>query len=819
MSDLYEGARSLLFDLTGELRLALRALRATPLFTAVTVLMLALGMGATTAIFSLVNGVLLKPLPFREPSRLAIVQTTVREIRDRYPVLPANPRSFLAWQEGCRHTCGELTAMSASSATLSGEGEPENLRGALVSSNFFDMLGIPPLSGRTFRRDDAAAGSRVVILTHALWSRRFGGRPVIGRRITLDGQSFEIVGILPPWLHVPRFESLYPIRAVTGSPEYFRPLVWSEEERQNAGDFDDIAILRLKAGASPQQAQEELTPLTEAAFRGTPIHPTPLVRRLDAHVVSGARRSLWLLLGAVVAALLVACVNVANLLGSRWMGRRRELAVRTAMGAGRGDLIRHVLVETMCLAGFGGALGVLFAHVFVRGLLVLAPVDLPRLDEVALDLPTLTFSATMMLASCLFCAVLPVVRAGRTRPAEVLKAGAHTTTDTAGWARARSLFVGAEVALSACLLIVAGLLLASFVRVLTLDPGFAVERRLGADFTLSTARYRTMEERVRFVERLLPAVRAIHDVERAAIVQILPLEGEATVDAFLPDYATTSIGLQTVGNHYFASPDYFAAMGIPVVRGRTFAESDRGRRVAVVTEQTARTLWPGQEAIGRRFSRSRREQWEVIGIVADARLVSLERPGGLVAYVPYWERTAPDVSLVLRTSARPEDVAGELRQAVRRLDPELPVMNVRTLSEVVERSVAARRFQLTLTLAFAAAGLVIACLGIYGVVAASVQRRRPELAIRLALGGSPQGVLLLVARQGFQPVLAGLTVGVGAAAAGAGAIRGMLFDVSPTDPGVMLLVSLVVLGVAALACLEPALRAARTPPLIALRES
>lgn len=814
--------RSSLFDVTADLRHALRALRSTPLFTTVGILMVALGIGATSAVFSLINGVLLKPLPFHDPSRLAIVQTMVPQIRDRYPVLPANARAFAAWRAHCRTTCEQLGALGPVQQALTGNGEPEGLTGARVSANVFNLLGVPPHIGRTFVPGDEVPGrNSVVVLSHALWQRRFGSDPgIVGRNIMLGGRAHEVIGVLSPRAQMPRMEHLYSIRSQSGQPAYFTPLTFTADEQKSEGDFDYVVILRLREAATPAQAVAELTPITAAAFRDTALNPQPLVRRLDDQLVSGVRRSLWLVLGAVVAAFVVACVNLANLLTARWLGRRRELAIRTAMGAGRGELARHVVVETLCLAVAGGLLGLPVAYALVRGLLVLAPLDIPRLEEVALDGGVLAFATVLMLVCSIVCGLVPVWRVLRTDTAGVLRASAHTTTDTAAWSRLRSTLVGGEAGVTTALLMMAGLLLASFVRVMTVDPGFLPDRRAAVDFRLPGTRYAEMNDRVRFVERLLDATRAMSSIESAAITQKLPLEGEATVDSFLTDAsAEPRVSLQSVGNHHFVSPDYFTTMGIRVLAGRAFADADRGRGVALVSEYTARTLWPGREAIGQSFWRSnRRNRWEVIGVVADTYPVGLDHPTGLAAYVPYWERTAPNVSLVVRSRADFDTVAGELREAVHRIDPELPLVGVRTLDVVVERAVAARRFQLLLTLTFAAAGLVIACLGIYGVVASAVQRRRAELAIRLALGGTPREIVLLIAGQGFRPVMWGLVAGTLVAVAGGQAIRALLFNVSPMEPVVVVSVALLVLVVAALACLEPSLRAARTSPLAALRE-
>ena len=486
-------------------------------------------------------------------------------------------------------------------------------------------------------------------------------------------------------------------------------------------------------------------------------------------------------------------------------------------------LLRQVAAETATVALAGGILGLAAAHASIRILIAFAPVDIPRLGEVALDARAFGFAAALIATCAGVCVIIPAWRAWRTDAADVLKAGAHSTTASPAAARVRDILVGVEVGLTVGLLILAGLFLASFVRVLRVDPGFAVDRRVAIDLKLPAARYRTGEDRTKFIERLLPLVQSIPGVEAAGLAQKLPLEGEATVDSFIIDKPVPmATGLELVGNHYFASPSYFDAIGMAIVRGRMFAETDRGRRVAVVSELTARTLWPGQEPIGRRFARSdnRREAWEVIGIVANARMTGLEHASGLVAYVPYWDRTVSDMSLVVQSRVDGNSsIAANLRNVLRELDPELPLLKVRTIDDVVDRAVAVRRFQTLLTVLFAAAGLLIACLGIYGVVVSAGERRRAELAVRLALGATRRDVVILVALQAAKPVMAGLVAGSIGAIAGARVIQSMLFEVSPNDPMVIAAVCALVLVIAALACVDPAARAARIYAVTLLRTS
>ena len=615
-----------LLNLVLDIRHAARTLRRAPMFTLMAVLMLALGIAASTAVFSLVHGVLLAPLPFREASRLAVVLEVVPEIRDRYPLVGANARSFTAWKNHCRTTCEDLAALGRSTATLTGDGAPEGLTGARVSPNLFNLLGIRPARGRTFLPEESTPGrDRVVVLSDAVWQRRFGGDPgVIGRTISLDGMPVEVVGVLPASPRLPRIEQLSVMPLAFGEMEYFRPIAWSEDVLRSWGEYDYVAFLRLKEGVTSASAQAELASITEAAFADAPIHPAPVVRSLLDHLVGPVRRSLWLLLAAVGAALLVGCVNLTNLLAVRWAGRRRELAIRTAMGAGVRALARLVVTESVLIAAVGGIAGLVLAFWGVRLIVWLAGSSIPRIQEVTLDATAFAWATALTLVSAILCALVPAWRAMGIRSADALKAGAHTTPDSRRWALARTGLVVGEVALTGALLTVGALLLVSFGNVLRVDRGFEVDSVLAVDLTLPATRYQNAQARARFFDELLASLKQRPVVEAAGVVRKAPLEGEATVDALIPFGNDKGLADQPVANHLAAGPDYFQAMRMPLLHGRIFSEADRGRLVAVVTERTARTIWPGEDPVGRVFTRSRGDRtWEVVGVVSDARIHGL----------------------------------------------------------------------------------------------------------------------------------------------------------------------------------------------------
>ena len=803
-----------------EIRFALRALVATPGFTVVVVLTLALGVGVTTAMFSLVDRVVLAPLPFANPEELVLVQQVVPPIKERFPVVGASLRSIAAWQDGCRVTCGPIATLEGMNGTLAVGGEPQGVIGARVSANLLDVLGMRPLLGRGIQTSDSVEGSdRVLLLSFDLWQQWFGGDSgVIGRTVKLDSVEREIIGVLPQHPRLPRLDELTPMRRWEGHAQVLVPFVASPNQQQSGGDFSYVAIFRLRAGATAAQAREELTPITHAAFSDVPFRPDVLVRRLGDYVIETARRPLWALLGAVFAMLAVACLNVANLVAGRWLARRRELAIRLSLGARPADLLRHVGAEAVCLAALGGVGAITVAYATLNIVVARAPIDIPRLEEVAVDGRALALGLFITLVCTLLSCLLPVRRVIQAPPREMLDAGAHRVSEPRAGRRLRRGLVGVEVAASVMLLVVAGLLLASFVRVNSIDRGFVTEGRVAVDLNLSRARYAERAARTQLIDEVLKGVNAIAGVDVAAVAQKLPLEGEASVDLFMVPGAKQFEGSQPVGSHLFVSPGYFRALELPVLAGRTFTDADRERRVAVVSATTARALWPHATAVGQRFSRTRPENaWEVIGVVADTYTETLERQPGLMAYIPHWEHGGLELSVVIRTFGRPERIFPSVRHAIENVDPELAMLKPRTMNQVVQRATATRRFQVSLTMAFAIAGLVLACLGIYGVVSAAVVRRRGELGVRRAVGAGASDIARTVLVEALTPVVAGLAFGAAATAALGSVVATLLFDISPHDPVVFSTVAGLILICALAACAAPLVRALRTSPMVALR--
>lgn len=795
-----------------DLRFAARALRRAPRFTIASVLTLMLGLGATTVIFSLVDHVVLRPLPYAESERLVVVREVVSEVRDVYPSLPANASHFLAWQQECA-ACEGLAAMKGASVTLTGTGDPQRLDALRISTNLFSLLGARPALGRGFHEEEDQPGrDAVAVLSDGFWRRELGADPsVIGRTIRLDDAQVEIIGVLPPTFIVPGGDALGPLARLPHGVDVYRPLALSERERTAGGQHDYVVLARLRRGATSAQAQAQLDVSTAAAVAraGGAAEVSTVVLPLHAQVVGAAGRPLLLLMAAVGAVLLIICVNLSGLALARNAGRQRESALRVALGAGRGRLTRLALIESSMVALAGGALGLLFAHWGLRALVALAPATLPRVGEVQLDGRIFGAAAILTALVALGVGALPALRAARTDPGETLKAGGRTATGSRTAARRRSVFIAAQVACSTVLLVGTGLFLTSFVRVLDVDRGFETERVLALDVALPAATYASDGRRAEFYERAVAELSAVPGVLHAAVASALPLEGETWVDNIAREGDARADGEMPTANLRFVSPQYLAAIGTPLRQGPGFTEQDRDRPVVVISERTARTLWPGEDAVGQRLQVMRMTA-EVVGVAADVRTSTLEEEGSLVAYLPSWLYLPGQSTMVVRTSADPSSVSAAVRDALRRVDPSVPVTKVRTMKQVVAATVATRRFQLGLLVLFAAMALVTASVGIHGVISQSLASRTGEIGVRMALGARPGDVHRLVLREGLAPVALGIAIGAAASLAAGRLIASLLFDVQPGDPMTLVVVTALLGTVAVVACAIPARRATRT---------
>lgn len=805
--------------MVNELRYAIRSLGRDRAFALMVVLSLAVGIGANTAIFSMVNGVLLRKPAYRDPDRLVSITQASARLLKQYPELPVNVRIMADWRRQSTSFDG-IAILMPTYLNLTGGGEPERLSGARVSANLFDVLGVAPRLGRDFQADEDREGQdRVVLIADTLWRRRFHADPaIVGRKIMLNAVPCEVAGVLPPDFRFPRQNQMW-AHALNEKTEIFRPLGYSNHDmEQEFSELNYSVIARLKPGLSLSQARAELNSIQHALSEkwGGNLDLRANIVPLQQAMVGNAREGLVVVMAAVGAVLMVLWVNLANLSLVRAAGRARESAIRTALGAGAGRLVRASILESTLLALAGGGLGVLLAYGGLRALVAAAPVDLPRLQEVRVDATELLFALAVSVATAVILGVLPAWRAARSAPFEILKSGSRTATEGRGGIRVRNLLVSLEVGLSALLLVAAGLLIASFVRLMSIDKGFQVERVLAADVLLPNAKYPKEADRVAFFDRVLEQARHLPGVQSAAMISALPLQGEIWIDTVATENDPRPEMERPSTNVRFVSADYFRTLRIPLREGRDFAERDRGRNVTVLSASLGQRLWPGLDPVGRKLVDGERV-WEVIGVTPDIRSTGLEQTPVNMLYLPYWQRMWNNGSIMVRTAMDPASLSGVLRRAIWSVDSELPVPEVRTMQQVMAQSVAQRRFQMMLVLLFAAAALALAAFGTYGVVSFVVARRRSEMGIRMALGANRGAILRMVLGQGMLPVFAGLAAGTLGALAVGRYLASLLFEVSPHDPLAYSIAAAVLLAVAAAACLAPARRATRVNPVEALR--
>ena len=804
--------------LASDLRYSLRSLLREPGFAVPAILMLGLGLGATSVVFSLVNGVLLKPLPYAHPERLISIREVIPRIAHLYPSVPVNARHFVEWRQSCPALEG-MAVYQPTTLNLTGSGEPERLDAAAISANLFRVLGSLPAQGRDFRDEEEQDGEdTVAIVTDGLWRRRFQADPsLVGRTITLNGRPRTVVGVLSRDFRWPDPNAFGVGQTVAPRIEVFVPKVFSKGElEQLLGTHNYAVIARLRNGASRDVAVSQLEAVQARveAMAGEKMNLRAMATPLLETVAGKSRRGLLVLMGAIGSLLLIVCVNLANLLLARRERHSRDFAVRAALGATRGALIGHGLAESAMVAIGGGLLGVGFAVVGIALLKAYAPADIPRLDEVTLDGRVMGFAALLITVTTVLFGFLPAWLASRTDPQDVLRSATRSATASAGAMRLRSVLVASEVGLSAALLILAGMLVNSFVRLVRADKGFHAPTVLAVDIGLSGNRYQPEAARDGFYKRLFAALSSEPGVQAAAISSALPLQGETWIDSVSthsgpnPEFSV---------NVRFVSPDFFRTMGIPLRAGRTLSESDRGSQRAVISSRLAASLWPGQDPVGRRFTRGNDQWFEVIGVAGDVR-AQADQPPVAMMYRGYWDWMPFRTVLVARATGAPQSIGGALRAAIHQADPEVPAPTMRTMSEVLDVSIGTRRFQMMLAGGFALMALAVASFGIYAVVSYSVARRTSELGIRAALGAGAGDLYRLILRQGMAPVAAGLLAAAGAAAAFGRVLSSLLYEVDGRDPLTIFVVAALFGLVSLAACVVPARRASRLDPLAALHD-
>jgi predicted permease len=806
-------------DLGQDVRYALRQLRRNPGFACAAILTLALGIGTTAAVFSVVDAVVLRPLSYAGSGRLMMIDEWTPGVGS----IPVNGLHFQEWRRTTK-SFERMALIGDLNVNVTGLGEPERLPAARVSSELFPMLGVQPQLGRVFLADEDVPGrDRVVLISNDLWRRRYSGDPqIVGRAISIDGVAHQVVGVLPASFRFPKLSDLYPITIVQDRPQLWKPLALSPDERTLNGRFDFVAIGRLKPGVSARQAASEL----DAVQKGFSAQmPKALgddlrtqVHALQDRIVGRAKTGLQLILTAVCVVLFIGCVNITNLLLARLSSRRRELAVRSAIGASRWRLVRQMIVESLTLSAVGGACGVLIAYAAIQLILALAPADVPRLDEVHVGARTMIFTLLISTIAGLVIGVSPAWQFGNADAGEAMASGVRSTASR-GTGRLRFGLVSAQVALSAVSLMAAGLLLHSLVNLLNADRGFDTEHIMTVGVNPPISRYPTPQKRVAFVRSALDRLKVLPGVVDVAAANMLPLAGEGANSALSIPGSSVPLFEHALGDIRTVSSGYFRTMGVSLQAGRLFTDADQQRQVAVISMSIAKRAWPGEDPIGKRFRFGPPSvpDKEVIGVVNDVRGVSLEAGPSFSVYVPYWQGFFIRTSFAVKTSDDPVVLAPAIRAAIRSIDAELPLSALRTMNEVVEGSVAQRRFQTNLVLVFGAAAMLLASLGVYGVMAYAVTQRTTEIGIRLALGAERGAVLRMMLRQALRPVAAGVAVAVPLSLGAATWLRSLLFGVSPHDPTTIAVACLALIAAGALAAYLPARRAANLDPLNALR--
>ena len=810
-----------------ELRFGLRVLLKQKSFTAVAVLTLALGIGANTAIFSVVNGVLLKPLAFHDPDSLVMLWTDNPTLDLGFHELPPANADLPEWR--ARTTSFEqIGAFQSNFADLSDDINPERVGGVDVSVNLLPMLGIQPVLGRQFTAEEEQPGQdHVLIISHALWQRRFGGnKGILGKTITINQVPRTISGVLPEGFHFPRATEMpqgyrLPERADLWTPLAKDATFWERRTQRQL-----ILIARLKAGVTPEQAQAEMDSVTAEQSRAYPqthdgwrVWLTPLFNQ----IVGQSRTPLLVLLGAVGFLLLIACSNIASLLLARAAARSREMAVRAAIGAGRARIIRQLLTESLLLAALGGGLGLLLGYWGLEVLLKLIPPNVPRVQNITLDTNVFLFTALISVLTGVLFGLVPAWQASKVNLAEALKDSGRTNSGRG--LRSYSLLVSAEVALAAVMLVGAALMLQSFQRLLAVDPGFRPSNLVTFNVSLPSARYSDDVKRGQFFEQIRAQLSNLPGVQAVGAISDLPLSGNENV-TFLAVEGAAPVprGKEPIAEDRLITPGYFEAMGVKRINGRDFDANDGLNKplVVIVNETLARQFFLDGDAVGKRIKRvlDDKDWGTIVGVVRDVRGYALDKQVRPQFYHPLAQEPgeADEMSLALRVDAAAlPSLRGAIQQEFKQFDAALPIANFRTMEQLVDKAVARPRFSTVLLVSFAVTALLLTVVGLYGVVAYGVNQRTREIGIRMALGARQTSVLLLIIRQGMKPALIGLSIGIAGACVLMRLLASQLYEVHATDPATFVLVALGLLMIALVACYIPARRATRVDPMAVLR--
>jgi putative ABC transport system permease protein len=797
-----------------DLRYGFRLLARKPSFTLVAIVALALGIGANSVIFSVVNAVLLRPLPYEEPEQLMMAwENNTKQGESKSSVSYLN---YIDWKNQSK-TFSSLAAYSYWPFVLVGTGEPERIWGAAVSPEFFPTLEIKPIIGRSFfAEEDQKGRDNVVILSHSLWQRRFNSDPnITDKPIILNGNSFNVIGVLPETFKYPLLDEA----------EFWAPLSLSASYQQSRGLHYLEVVGRLGDGISQAQAQAEMETIAsqlEAQYSDTNsgwrINLVPLHEQITGDV----RAVMLVLIGAVGFVLLIACTNVANLLMARATARYKEMALRLALGATRGRIIRQLLTESVLLALMGGAAGLLLAYWAIRLLVNLAPAAIPRVKEVTIDERVLIFTLVVSVLTAIIFGLVPGLQASKPNLEQTLKEGGSRGMSFVSRARVRNTFVILEIALTLVLLIGAGLMVKSFIHLQQVDPGFNPDNLLTMHISLPRTRYNDARPQAEFFRQALEKVSSLPGVRTAAAVTTVPMAGRPVTWNFsVEGQAPLLLSEQPTTKWNAISSAYFETMGIPILRGRPFSEQDKREAppVAIINETMARRFFADQDPIGKRVIVAYDEMIprEIVGVVADVKHTGLEKETGPEIYTPYTQLIWPSMGILVRTASDPMSLANAARGKIWEIDPDQPIENVKSMQQVLYDSVSSNRFNMILFGIFAAVALVLAAVGVYGVIAYTVSQRTHEIGIRVALGASSRDILKLIVGQGVVLSVIGVLLGLVAAFVLTRTMSGLLYDVSPTDPITFVSIALLLLAVAVIASYVPARRATKVDPTIALK--
>ncbi|MBZ5538651.1 MAG: ABC transporter permease [Acidobacteriia bacterium] len=802
-------------NLFQDLRFGLRMLGKYPGFTAVALLVLALGIGANTAIFSVVNAVLLRPLPFHDPGQLFLVwHVPPQKSFPGTSTFSVSPANYLDWQKQ-NHVFDKMAALGLRRFNLSGRGEPESVAGSKVAADFFTLLGVQADLGRTFiSEDDQPGHGNVVVVSYAFWQSHFGGNPnILGQTLRLDNRSYAVIGVMPP-----KFE--FPFQT-----QLWAPLAWSDKDRAVRGIHNYIVMARLKTGVDVKKAQAELDTISSRLAQQYPTDNAgwgAVVLPLRDQLVGQVQPALLVLLGAVAFVLLIACTNVANLTLAKALGRRKEIAIRTALGAGRGRVLRQVLSETVLLSLLGGALALALAHYGVVAIASFLSGQLPLSVEIGLDIWVLAFTLGISILTGIIAGVTPAWHLTKTNLNDSLKEGLGRT-DTVSGGRMRSVLVVSQIALSLVLLIGAGLMIRTLWLLRAVDPGFDPHNVLTMPLAISETKYPKISQQTAFFNTVLERVRGLPGLETVGQIDYLPLQGGSTQPVAVEGQPVVPMADQPEVAVRLITPGYLRALRIPLLEGRDFTDADKAdsQRVLLVSESFARRFWPKQDPIGKQVTLTFYPGVlrEVVGVVGDVKQNGLDvtRTVETVYHPMAQNPETTRMVLAVRTASRPTSLVSAVTRAVHEVDPDEPIVNVATMDDIVNQSLLQQRLSMFLLAAFAGLALLLAAVGIYGVQSYAVRQRVQEIGIRMTLGAQQGDVFRLIVGQGLKLAVVGIGIGLAAAFALTRLMARLLFGLSATDPLTFGGVAFLLMIIAVMACYLPARRATRVDPLVALR--